>query len=68
MNKPEPTTTQAESLPAQRRALAQQIADLVEAFEAANPDLAVDDIDVIRENYYVHQRGAVRIDVDVKVW
>ena len=62
------TTTQTEPLTVQRRTLAKRIAQLVEAFEAANPELAVDSIDVSRDEYYVNRRGVMRIDVDVKVW
>lgn len=61
------TTAQPESLTAKRRALGKQIAALIEAFEAENPELVVDSVDVSRVGYYVNLREPALVDVELKV-
>jgi hypothetical protein len=60
-------TAQPESLTAKRRALGKQIAALIEAFEAENPELVVESVDVSRVGYYVNLREPARVDVELKV-
>ncbi len=60
-------TTQPESLTAKRRALGKQIAALIEVFEAENPELVVDSVDVSRVGYYVNLHEPARVDVELKV-